>query len=57
MSSNYWRPAILVLAVAAFIGGAVGVERYTIDLLLHDDAVSTAHSWTAFIARNIPDLT
>ena len=57
MSSNYWRPAILVLAVAAFIGGAVGVERYTIDRLLHDDAVSTAHSWTAFIARNIPDLT
>ncbi len=54
--SRYFRPALLVLSVAAFVGGAVAVERVTISRLLRDDAISTANGWARFLASNIPDL-
>ncbi len=56
MLSRYFRPALLAIAVAAFVGGAVAVERVTISRLLKDDAISTASGWTKFLATNIPDL-
>jgi diguanylate cyclase (GGDEF)-like protein len=53
---TYRRVALLILAVAAFIGGAVAVERLTITRLMHDDAVSAATRWTQFLADNTADL-
>ena len=53
---SYRRVALLILAVATFIGGAVAIERLTISRLLHDDAVSTGRSWAEFMAKNIGDL-
>ncbi len=40
----------------AFVGGAVALERRTINHLLEDDATATASAWTELLARNTNDL-
>jgi diguanylate cyclase (GGDEF)-like protein len=47
---------LLIGAVAAFIGGVVAVQSYTIHRLLLDDAVATAGAWTELLAHNTDDL-
>ncbi|HVZ14342.1 MAG TPA: EAL domain-containing protein [Bauldia sp.] len=40
----------------AFIGGAVALERQTINHLLENDATATASAWTELLAQNTDDL-
>jgi diguanylate cyclase (GGDEF)-like protein len=54
--SSFWRVVLLIGAVAAFIGGVVAVQSYTINRLLQDDAVATASAWTELLAHNTDDL-
>jgi diguanylate cyclase (GGDEF)-like protein len=53
---GFWRLALLLLTLAAFLGGAVAVEQLAIDRLLHEDAVATGQAWTAVLADNTADL-
>ena len=52
MKSFFWRPLLLVVAVIVLIGGAVAVERWTINGLLKQDAAKTATQWAEFLAAN-----
>lgn len=51
-----WRALLLTVVVIGLIGGAVAIERITIARLLHDDAASTATTWTEFLAANTTDI-
>ncbi len=56
MASLRWYMAAFAVVIVALVGGAVLVERATIDRLLHDDAVATGRTWTEYLASNLTDL-
>lgn len=48
--------AILTLVLAALTAGTWAIQKYTIEYLLHRDAVSSGHDWATYLAQNVGDL-
>ena len=51
-----WRPALLIVVVAALVGGAIAIQRLTIDRLLREEATAAARAWTEYLATSLADL-
>jgi len=47
---------LIVLVLAALIGGTLAVVKYTTDYLLHQHAVAIAQRWAHLLGENIGDL-
>jgi len=47
---------LIVLVLAALIGGTLAVVKYTTDYLLHQHAVAIAQRWARLLAENVGDL-
>jgi diguanylate cyclase (GGDEF)-like protein len=48
--------SVIVLALAALIGGTLAVVKLTTDHFLHAHAVSIANHWARFVVNNVSDL-
>jgi diguanylate cyclase (GGDEF)-like protein len=48
--------AILSAVLVVLIGGAWTVSEWTVERLLHNDAVSTGQTWAGYLANNVEDL-
>ena len=48
--------AILGATLAVLLGGAWTISEWTVERLLHNDAVSTGQTWSSYLANNVEDL-
>jgi diguanylate cyclase (GGDEF)-like protein len=50
------RVPLIVLVLAALIGGTLATVKLTTDYLLHQQATAIAHRWAHFVVENVGDL-
>jgi diguanylate cyclase (GGDEF)-like protein len=56
MFSLRWYLAGFAAAVVALVVGTILVQRYAIEHLLYQDAMTTGRNWTEYLATNVKDI-